>query len=356
MSVHPPKLWQELARGMQHRSDVEAAQRGLWRAADDLGYVSGNARNGNYGQATSDDVGKFRLASGMSSAGSNDQIGSKLWPLIWPYIDSSGMVAFCNQPTSVATPTPRPKTLPIVFGQHSKGVEACQRALWRALPASTNARNGNYGDETASDVVAFRQRYAVNAGDDGNSIGGELYNVLTRWMDEYAVNLVKQWQPDEPPAAGLMELALEAALGEVGYQEGAGNHTKYGAWYGLDGQPWCAMLCSWAAEQHDSQTFSKGQRYAYVPYIVSDAVAHANGLRALSPSQATRGCLVCFDWGDDGVADHVGLVVDPPGKGSSFHTVEGNTSSGSSGSQSNGDGVYQRTRYVSDVVCFASFT
>ena len=64
---------------------------------------------------------------------------------------------------------------------------------------------------------------------------------------------------------------------------------------------------------------------------------------------------VCFDWNDDGIADHIGLVVSPPESGSAFHTVEGNTSSGSAGSQSNGDGVYQRTRYVSDVICFCSF-
>ena len=59
---HPPRLWQELHRSMQGRGDVEAAQRGLWRAADDLGYVSTNARNGNYGEQTAIDVERFRLA------------------------------------------------------------------------------------------------------------------------------------------------------------------------------------------------------------------------------------------------------------------------------------------------------
>jgi peptidoglycan hydrolase-like protein with peptidoglycan-binding domain len=356
MSVQVPSLWQELARGMQGRGDVEAAQRGLWRAADDLGYTSGNARNGNYGQATADDVGKFRAAVGLVGAGSNDQIGATLWPELWPYIDAAGAVTFCNQPQAVSSPSPQAKKLPLVYGDTSKGVEACQRALWRALPSSQNARNGNYQDGTADDVEAFRQRYSVNAGDDGKSIGGELWNVLTRWMDDYAVGLVQAWKPAQPPPSqDTCELALQAALDEVGYVEGSGNHTKYGAWYGMDGQPWCAQFVSWCAEQDGSQAFAKGQRYAYVPYIVQDAAAGKNGLQQVSASQAKRGDLVCYDWEGDGVADHVGLVVDPPGSGSSFHTVEGNTSSGTSGSQSNGGGVYQRTRYVSDVVCFARF-
>ena len=31
---------------------------------------------------------------------------------------------------------------------------------------------------------------------------------------------------------------------EVGYTEGANNDTKFGKWYGLNHQPWCAMSAS----------------------------------------------------------------------------------------------------------------
>lgn len=361
MSVHAPDLWQELARGMQGRSDVMAAQRGVWRAGSELGYASGNARNGTYGQATSDDVGSFRRATGMEGAGSNDQIGATLWPVIWPYLDSRAWVLFCNQPEAVSAPAPAAKKLPLKQGQKSKGVEAAQRALWRALPSSGNSRNGTYGDETCADVEAFRDRYQVNAGDDGTSIGGDLWNVLTRWMDDNARQLVQEWQPDPepaPPASGsAMSRAVQAALGQVGYQEGSGNSNKFGAWYGMDYQSWCAMFCTWCAEQGaGSETFVKGSRYAYCPYVVDDARAGRNGLKVVPASQASRGCLVLYDWQGDGVADHIGFVVDGPGSGSSFHTVEGNTSGGSGGSQSNGDGVYERTRYTSDVVLFATFS
>ena len=37
---------------------------------------------------------------------------------------------------------------------------------------------------------------------------------------------------------------LDTALAELGYRESpfGSNRTKYGQWYGLDGQPWCVMF------------------------------------------------------------------------------------------------------------------
>ena len=39
------------------------------------------------------------------------------------------------------------------------------------------------------------------------------------------------------------------ALAECGTVEGANNITKYGEWYGMNGEPWCAMFVSWCANQ-----------------------------------------------------------------------------------------------------------
>lgn len=38
---------------------------------------------------------------------------------------------------------------------------------------------------------------------------------------------------------------LDYALSQNGYREGTNNHTKYGAWYNLQNEPWCAMFVSW---------------------------------------------------------------------------------------------------------------
>nr|MCW1079565.1 CHAP domain-containing protein [Streptococcus anginosus] len=70
--------------------------------------------------------------------------------------------------------------------------------------------------------------------------------------------------------------------------------------------------------------------------------------RLVSAANAQAGDLVCFDWDGDGVADHVGFVE--RNYGSYYQTIEGNTSSGASGSQSNGGGVYRRTRNLGSVI------
>lgn len=41
------------------------------------------------------------------------------------------------------------------------------------------------------------------------------------------------------------EKILAQAAAEVGYKESGTNYTKYGAWYGLDGQAWCMMFVQW---------------------------------------------------------------------------------------------------------------
>ena len=32
---------------------------------------------------------------------------------------------------------------------------------------------------------------------------------------------------------------VDVAVGEIGYREQGSNRTKYGAWYGMNGAPWC---------------------------------------------------------------------------------------------------------------------
>ena len=126
----------------------------------------------------------------------------------------------------------------------------------------------------------------------------------------------------------------------LGYVEGSFNATKFGAWYGLDHQPWCAMFQSWAAERAGLRF-----HYAYCPWVVRDARARANGLRVCT---AKPGALALFDWEGDGVADHIGLVVSVNADGS-VETIEGNTSPADF---SNGGMVMRRTRYRGQIQAF----
>lgn len=47
----------------------------------------------------------------------------------------------------------------------------------------------------------------------------------------------------------MLEDFLNIAISQIGYKEGKNNKTKYGAWYGLDNNPWCAMFISWCANK-----------------------------------------------------------------------------------------------------------
>lgn len=48
---------------------------------------------------------------------------------------------------------------------------------------------------------------------------------------------------------GKREEFLEIARSQIGYHEGYNNDTKYGKWYGLNHEPWCAMFVSWCSYQ-----------------------------------------------------------------------------------------------------------
>lgn len=138
------------------------------------------------------------------------------------------------------------------------------------------------------------------------------------------------------------DAVLNVAVSRIGYLEGYNNDTEFGRWYGLNYNPWCDMFVSWAAASVGA-TDVVG-KFAYCP-------SHVNWFRARGQwgSQPRKGAVVFYQWSLNGVADHVGLVRDVYSDGR-IQTVEGNTSSGAAGSQSNGNGVWGRIRSQSYVL------
>jgi hypothetical protein len=252
-------------------------------------------------------------------------------------------------------------------------VEAYKRTVWRAGrwlgPASefdraysngfAHGKSGNVAETGIAGVQ--RQQHITPTG----WVGQATFNTLASLrvptgphagemaMDANAANLIAQAfelyggkapAPDPPASLGSIRAqALEAATRDLGYVESPpeSNRTKYGQWYGMDGQPWCAMaVTSWYLEAGPSSTFREGQTYAYVPYIVSDARNQRNGLTVATTP--LPGDLVCYDWGRDGTFDHVGLFEAWAGSSpSAFTAIEGNTSAGN---DSNGGKVMRRDR------------
>lgn len=139
--------------------------------------------------------------------------------------------------------------------------------------------------------------------------------------------------------------ALRRAQSKIGVKElpAGTNLVEFSEWYGIRG-PWCAMFVTWCYVTAGSEAFVKGQRYAYVPYMVADARAGRYGL-SVTRSPAP-GDVVAYDW-DGGVADHTGLFE--RGTAQVFHAIEGNTSVGN---DSNGGEVMRRSRQGSQVECF----
>jgi CHAP domain len=172
-------------------------------------------------------------------------------------------------------------------------------------------------------------------------------------MDVTAQNLIAEaWTmfggkpTPPPPSKTTREHALEGAASHVGYKEkpAGSNNTKFGAWYGVNYQPWCAIFVTYCyeIEANGSPSFERGSQYAYCPYILQDARNNRNGLTVTTSPMP--GDIVLFDWGRDGTYDHTGFFDKwTDNEKGLFDTIEGNTGDGN---DSNGGAVMRRTRNV----------
>lgn len=120
---------------------------------------------------------------------------------------------------------------------------------------------------------------------------------------------------------------------------------------GYDGVPWCGCFIASAALEEAGADIPLKARLAYTPYICADAAANTNGLTRVSTASVRKGDLVVFDFNGGG-ADHVGIATGPFVNGLTS-CIEGNTSSGSLGSQDNGGTIARRQRPTSQVICVA---
>jgi hypothetical protein len=150
---------------------------------------------------------------------------------------------------------------------------------------------------------------------------------------------------------------LALARADIGLTESPANsnNIKFTRWYGAVGAPYCAMAISywtWTAahangEKSPLEGIQSPLGNAYCPYFISAAKRGYNGLAwhddVHADSIGAVAQLVLFDFEKTGVAGHVGIIERMVDR-HSFYTIEANTSSGNSGSQSNGGGVYRRLR------------
>jgi hypothetical protein len=145
----------------------------------------------------------------------------------------------------------------------------------------------------------------------------------------------------------LRAKALDRARKDIGMKErpAGSNRCEISRRWGMTG-PWCAMAVSLWYLDSGSKAFRHRVDWAYVPYLLANGVDGRRGLALTSVDRVKAGDIVCFDWEQNGVADHVGLFEKWIRKGSTFQTVEGNTAVGNN---SNGGQVMRRQRSLSQV-------
>jgi len=171
-------------------------------------------------------------------------------------------------------------------------------------------------------------------------------------------------EPPEPPAPTKKprDVAVAHLAARVGYTEDPPNSNcdnrpdgirasqdacaGGGTW--LRGEPWCGCWCYYALEAAGVKGIDS--HVASCAQIEDYAQAGAKCYRGwtTNPANVKPGDLVIIG----GHGQHVEMVRGKPSS-SSTPTYGGNTSAGTSGSQSNGGGAYARTRYASEVHGYA---
>ena len=129
---------------------------------------------------------------------------------------------------------------------------------------------------------------------------------------------------------------LAIARKELGYKEypAGSNRTKYGAWFGLNGQPWCMMFVQWCFRQADAQDL--------LPALTASCGALMRAAQSKEQwitSGYQPGDVVIYDFPGGAATDHCGIVITQLTDG--VRAIEGNTGAGN---DANGGQVMERTR------------
>ena len=137
---------------------------------------------------------------------------------------------------------------------------------------------------------------------------------------------------------GYLEKASNSKLDDKTVNAGANNYTKYGKWYGLNGPsaPWCHMFVSWVANQAKipdniiPKTADTGAGYNFFK--------KKKRIFTASQKDPQAGDLFYHTPGPQG---HVGIVKSFNKSKGTVTTIEGNTSSGMTGSNDGGAAMIQ---------------
>ena len=133
------------------------------------------------------------------------------------------------------------------------------------------------------------------------------------------------------------EQVLVIARAELGYTENprGSNKTKYGAWFGMNGQPWCMMFVQWCFAQAGAADLLPNTTTASCGTMMR--AAQAAGCWVTGDYRP--GDVVIYDFPGGAATDHTGIVESVTASG--VIAIEGNTGAGN---DANGGQVQRRPR------------
>lgn len=179
----------------------------------------------------------------------------------------------------------------------------------------------NYGGYTYANAVEFSEIMAERNG--WSSYGDK----------EYVSHVLRYYVFGRIPAGTGSQAIVQVALTQLGNEGG----EPYWSWYPFENHvEWCACFVSWCADQCgylESGTIPKFS-------LCSDGADwfKRNGQWQDRNYEPQSGDLIFYDWGNDGITDHVGIVEKV--ENGMVYTVEGNTSDAD---HRNGDVVAQHS-------------
>ena len=181
-------------------------------------------------------------------------------------------------------------------GSSGNAVKAAQYLLKKVYCYSIDV-DGSFGPATQSAVKDFQTRKGLSS--DG-IVGPATWAALV----------------SNNSASKLISVAAS----QIGYQEGPDHATKYGTWYGLPNEPWCAIFVSWCANKAGIDT-SVIPKHASCDKGVTWFKNKSKFKTRVSGYTPKAGDIIYFGSASD--ATHVGIVEKVSNK--RVHTIEGNT-------------------------------
>lgn len=213
--------------------------------------------------------------------------------------------------------------------------------VWSKIKNQPNTDDGIF-NAAAYFVMDFE--IASNSGnyvDRNNAVQSERYKKAKAIYNTYAGSTTTQ-APPKPQTISIGKAILSYAQKEAANFKG--DEEKYNRAFSIGaGTAYCSTFLRWCANQ--AGVSKQLDNVGYNGWVPTWALNSKNNKTWVSKDNLQSGDIIFFNFYGGTEAAHVGIVESK--SGSTYTTIEGNTTNPATGS---GSGVYRKTRYLSQIV------